>query len=53
MLPETMASFAPVLIWSMLAFPPSKKDNAPIKIDLPAPVSPVKTVNPFEKSILS
>ena len=44
-----LASFASRLIIWVDALPPNKKEIELIKIDFPAPLSPVSTLNPFSK----
>ena len=50
--PSTIAFFAPTLIIEVEALSPNNNPIASMIIDLPAPVSPVKTVKPSEKSII-
>ncbi|MPM77390.1 hypothetical protein SDC9_124393 [bioreactor metagenome] len=47
------ALFLPFLIKSLEDLSPNIRDKASIKTDLPEPVSPVKTLNPFSKLIVS
>ena len=47
----TLALCAPVLIRSLLVLSPVTAFIESIIIDLPAPVSPVRTLNPSENSI--
>ena len=48
--PSTAADSAPVRTSSELGLSPNTRLRAPIMIDFPAPVSPVRTVNPPAKS---
>lgn len=43
---SSWASASPERIWSVEARPPTSKAMASMRRDLPAPVSPVRTINP-------
>ena len=49
-MPSILVCDAPERTTFVSARPPSKKESASTMIDFPAPVSPVRTVNPDESS---
>ena len=48
---EISALVLPSLIWLASALSPKTKARASNRMDLPAPVSPVRTVKPFSRSM--